>query len=116
MESSTTEIWLDRIERWRASGERAELFSRREGYAASTLRWWASKLRHELTSPASPSPSVQLARVVRTASVASTTSEVPSAIAVEVVDGRVRIAVAQGADRHTLAMVLEVVIARGGRR
>jgi len=48
--------------------------------------------------------------------VASTTSEVPSAIAVEVVDGRVRIAVAQGADRHTLAMVLEVVIARGGRR
>ena len=116
MESSTAEIWLDRIERWRASGERAELFSRREGYAASTLRWWASKLRHELAAPVSPSPSVQLARVVRTPSAPTTTSDAPSAIALEVVDGRVRIAVAPGADPHTLAMVLEVVVARGGRR
>lgn len=116
MESSTAEIWLDRIERWRASGERAELFSRREGYAASTLRWWASKLRHELATPASPSPRVQLARVVRTASVPTTPSERPSVIALEVVDGRVRIGVEPGADPHTLAMVLEIVVAQGARR
>lgn len=116
MESSTAEIWLDRIERWRASGERAELFSQREGYAASTLRWWASKLRHELAAPVPSRPSVQLARVVRTMSRPTTTSEAPSAIAVEVVDRRVRIAVEPGADPRTLAMVLEVVVARGGLR
>jgi hypothetical protein len=116
MEPSTAEIWLDRIERWRASGERAELFSRREGYAASTLRWWASKLRHELAAPVPSSPSVQLARVIRTPSVPTTPLDAPSAIALEVLDGRVRIAVEPGADPRTLAMVLEVVAARGGRR
>jgi IS5 family transposase len=34
MESSTTtEIWVERVAAWRASGERAETFSRRGGYA-----------------------------------------------------------------------------------
>lgn len=46
MESSTTtEIWVQRVAVWRASGERAEVFSHREGYAAGSLWWWACKLR-----------------------------------------------------------------------
>jgi len=46
--STTTETWARRVEAWRASGKRAEEFSRHEGYAASTLRWWSSKLKHEM--------------------------------------------------------------------
>ena len=49
--------------------ERAEAFSRRGGYAASTLRWWASKLKRDMaTSTAAPPAAswVTLARVVRT--------------------------------------------------
>jgi hypothetical protein len=63
--ASTTEVWIERVTAWRASGERAETFSRREGYAANMLRWWASKLRHELSALPAP-PEVRIARVVRT--------------------------------------------------
>lgn len=70
--STTTEVWSQRVEAWRASGERAEAFSRHEGYAASTLRWWSSKLKRELAAPADAraravTPEVRLARVIRTA-------------------------------------------------
>lgn len=111
--SSTTEIWLERVAAWRASGERAETFSRRGGYAANTLRWWASKLKREMAAPAAPAPAaVQLARVVRTAPVASAAPR-GHAIVLEFVDAGVRIAIEPGADPTTLAMVLDVV--RGGR-
>lgn len=114
MESSTTtQIWVERVAAWRASGEAAETFSRRGGYAASTLRWWASKLKREMAAPpAAPAPAVQLARVVRTPAVTSTEARA-RAIVVEVVDAGVRIAIEPGADPATLAMVLDVV--RGGR-
>ena len=113
MESSTTtEIWVERVAAWRASGERAEAFSRRGGYAASTLRWWASKLKREMAPPAVTAPAaVQLARVVRTPPVAAGEAR-DRAIVLEVVDAGVRIAIEPGADPRTLAMVLEVV--RGG--
>lgn len=113
MESSTTtEIWVERVAAWRASGERAEAFSRRGGYAASTLRWWASKLKREMAAPAVTAPAaVQLARVVRTPAVTHAEAR-ERAIVLEVVDAGVRIAIEPGADRRTLAMVLEVV--RGG--
>jgi len=114
MESSTTtQIWVERVAAWRASGEAAETFSRRGGYAASTLRWGASKLKREMAAPpvAAP-PAVQLARVVRTPAVTSTEARA-RAIVLEVVDAGVRIAIEPGADPATLAMVLDVV--RGGR-
>lgn len=70
--SPTTEIWLERVAAWRASGERAEILSRRSGYAANTLRWWASKLKREMVAQPVPAPAaVQLARFVRTSPVAS---------------------------------------------
>jgi hypothetical protein len=111
MEPSTTEIWIERVSAWRASGERAEAFSRRGGYAASTLRWWASKLKREMAS--SPPPArVQLARVVRTPT--ATASEARAlGLVLEIVEAGIRIAVEPGADPATLAMVLAVV--RGGR-
>ena len=115
MESSTTtEIWVERVAAWRASGERAETFSRREGYAASTLRWWASRLKRDMALPPAPAPSpeVRLARVVRTApAAAAAVAAGPRrpAITLDVVHAGVRIGVEPGADRTTLAMVLDVL-------
>lgn len=115
MESSTTtEIWLERVAAWRASGEHAETFSRRGGYAASTLRWWASKLKREMAAPPAAAPVVQLARVVRTARARASESSTARAIVLELLDVSTRIAVEPGADATTLAMVLDVV--RGVRR
>ena len=112
LSTSTAETWLDRVTRWRGSNESAEVFSQREGYAASTLRCWASKLRHQLAS----APPVQLARVVRTPTRTTAPATGPSsAIVIEVVGGCVRISVEAGADPQTLAMVLEAVRV-GGRQ
>lgn len=104
--TETTSAWSKRVEAWRASGERAEDFSRREGYAASTLRWWASKLKRE----APRRPEVRLARVVRTPSPTVTAAPARAGmILVDVVHAGVRVAVEAGADRATLAMVLDVL-------
>lgn len=113
--STTTETWARRVEAWRASGKRAEDFSRHEGYAASTLRWWSSKLKHELPA----APEVRLARVVRTPTPvpAPTPSVTPPAalIAIDVTATGARIAVGRGADRETLAMVIDVIRAEVAR-
>ena len=105
--SAAAETWARRVEAWRASGKRAEEFSRREGYAATTLRWWASKLKHE--TPAAPE--VRLARVIRTgaATPAPSLASPAATIVVEVGAMGARVAVASGADRETLAMVLDVL-------
>lgn len=105
--SAAAEAWVKRVEAWRASGKRAEEFSRREGYAASTLRWWASKLRHEMPT----APEVRLARVVRTVTAAASPTEAGAVAAIVIETGPrgVRIAVSQGADRDTLALVLDVL-------
>ena len=116
MESSTTtDIWVERVAAWRASGEHAETFSRRGGYAASTLRWWASKLKREMAAPPAAASAVQLARVVRTSRAVEAQPQAPAVrtIVLELVEAGVRIAIEPGADATTLAMVLEVV--RGAR-
>jgi hypothetical protein len=109
--STTTEAWLQRVAAWRASGERAETFSRRAGYAASTLRWWASKLKRDLAAaPAVAAvPEVRLARVIRSQPASAITSGASGEITLEVVQLGIRIAVEAGADRATLAMVLDVL-------
>jgi hypothetical protein len=96
--------WSKRVEAWRASGETAEEFSGHEGYAANTLRWWASKLKRE--------PEVRLARVIRSAPVALpevATSRPPGMIVIEAMRVGARIAIEGGADRTTLAMVFELL-------
>ena len=106
---------MARVAEWKASGERAETFSRRGGYAASTLRWWASRLKRDMTtssaSPLAPA-AVTLARVVRTSTEPAVTSR---AIVLELLDAGVRVAVQPGADPTTLAMVLDVLRERGAR-
>jgi hypothetical protein len=108
--STTTETWIERVGAWRASGERAEAFSRRAGYAASTLRWWASKLKRDLAAaPAVVAvPEVRLARVIRSAPTSAPTDG-GREITLELVQLGIRIAVETGADRATLAMVLDVL-------
>ena len=44
-------IWKQRVTSWRASGESAERYAIGRGFAASTLKWWASKLREENSAP-----------------------------------------------------------------
>jgi hypothetical protein len=108
--SEAARRWAKRVEAWRASGERAEEFSRREGCSASTLQWWASRLKHG----ARKAPQVRLARVVRTAHppevpASSVTASRRGLILIELARVGARIAVEPGADRATLAMVCEVL-------
>ena len=109
--STTTETWIERVSAWRASGERAETFSRRAGYAASTLRWWASKLKRDLAAaPAVTAPAVRLARVIRSEqSPARSPTSGGGAITLELVQLGIRIAVEAGTERATLAMVLDAL-------
>jgi hypothetical protein len=110
--STTTETWIERVTAWRASGERAEAFSKRAGYAASTLRWWASKLKRDLAAAPviAAVPEVRLARVIRSEPAAAISpASGGREITLEFVQHGIRIAVEAGADRTTLAMVLDVL-------
>lgn len=92
-----SKTWAKRVAAWRASGETAAVFSSRDGYAPSTLRWWASRLgRREaafvrvVTTPAPP-PAAHGDR------------------AIELEVAGVRLLVRAGFDRSALADVLEVL-------
>jgi hypothetical protein len=114
--SDTKSKWRLRVVSWRESGQTAEDFSERQGFAASTLRWWSSQLRHDLAATPAEAPGlVRFARVVRSPAVASSVLPTRGAIVVELLDARARVVVEPGADRETLAIVLDLVEARGGR-
>lgn len=106
--SDARTVWKQRIASWRASGESAEKFSAGRGFAASTLKWWASKLRSEATV----TPVVRVAQLVR-----SPAERVGGhgSIVVEGLDTRVRITIEPGADRDALALVLKMVSSRVDR-
>ena len=124
MTESKAALWGSRVAEWRASGETAEAFCARHGLVASTLRWWASQRKRdalpEVAAAAVLEPAhrrrrrksdvVRLARVVRAASPSDVAQQ--GAIAIELLDARVRITVAVGADQKTLATVLDMVAAR----
>jgi hypothetical protein len=103
--SDTRAVWVERVEAWRESGERAEEFSRHEDFSAATLRWWASKLKRE-TAP----DDVRLARVLRT----PTEKQVGGAIVIELIRSGTRVSIEAGADKTTLSMVLELLGLRVG--
>jgi hypothetical protein len=107
--SDTATKWRQRVAGWRASGKTAETYCTGQGFTASSLRYWASRLRRE---DGIAGPVVRLAQVVRTPS--TQRDEVPRGTAViELLDARVRITVASDTDRAVLAMVLEVLDRRG---
>lgn len=107
--ADTRNRWHKRVARWRASGETAEAFSAREGFAASTLRWWSSKLRRE-----SAATSVAMVQLVRVPTVAPPSAR-PAAgtVSVELLEARARVIVEPGVDAATLRTVLAALGVRG---
>lgn len=105
-------MWSGRVRAWKASDKTAQAFAEGQGFEASTLRYWASRLRRLPPPPPSPAPrtSVRLARVVRTESPGPRSD----AIVVEV--GLARVSVRAGFDRATLIAVLEVLTEHGRAR
>lgn len=97
-------VWKQRIAKWRASGERVEVFCARHGLRVGTLKWWAWKLGRE----SAPAPVVRVAHLVRSPS-PETRQPRGGAIIIDALDARVRVTVEPGADRDTLGMVLSVL-------
>ena len=112
--------WTERVAAWRASGRTTAEFCEDRDYAASTLRWWSSRLARMRAERRRPT--VRMARVLRASSStaarpsapASATGECP--IVIEL--GGARVSVREGFDPATLASVLEVLAAtaRGATR
>src|SRR5262245_41222256 len=101
-------IWKRRVASWRASGESAERFAAGRGFAANTLRWWASRLRDDSSTP-----------IVRGAQLVRSTGDGGrgrGTVVVEGLDTRVRITIEPGADRETIATALTLVRSPQGRR
>jgi len=78
------------------------------GFAASTLKSWASRLRDDGSTPI-----VRVAQVLRSG---GDGGRARGAVVVEGLDTRVRITIESGADRETVAMVLALVGPSRGRR
>ena len=102
---ATERKWAERVRAWRASGQDAGAFVEGKGYAASTLRFWSSRL--------GPQESVRIVPLVARPSGASrsATSARPSSLVVEV--GGARLHVALGFDPALLADVVRA-LAHGG--
>jgi transposase len=109
-------MWQARVAEWRASGKTAEEFSTDQGFAAGTLRWWSSRLRRD-TRPRAATPSIRIARMVRSSATAISmaTPRQASGVVIELLDARARVLVDAGVDRETLGMVLAVMRAGGER-
>ena len=115
-EAETAAKWTERVRAWRASGGSAASFAAGQGFAASTLRRWDSKLTQ------AAKPRVAMARVVRRgagepaeARAGAATSSVapPSATALTLeVDGA-RIVVGRGFDAELLRQLVQAI---GGAR
>ena len=95
--STTEAVWRERVQQWRASGETAAVFAQGRGFAASTLRFWSSRLG----AMEAPSFVQVVPRAVR--------GTVPASLVVEV--GEARVPVAPGFDPVLLA---DIVRALGG--
>lgn len=85
--------WAKRVAAWRSSGKTASEFASTGGFAPSTLKYWAWRLKRGETD---------LVRVVRT--VEATVAQRESPIEIEV--GGLRVLVRAGFDRGALGQVL----------
>jgi hypothetical protein len=100
--TKTEAKWAARVERWRASGKSAPEFAQGQGFESSTLRYWASRLKHLPPSLAKPVPRVRMVRVRRTP---------PPVVAgpLVVAIGAARVEVRLGFDRALLRQVVEAL-------
>ena len=101
--------WAKRVAAWEASGRDAAAFCEGRDYSARNLKWWAWQLRRSAAKPASRAGKVRFARV--------TAKREPKASAViGITVGGARVEVGAVADRDTLMVVLEALLASAGGR
>lgn len=106
--------WPARVSAWRASGKSAPEFCADKDYSATTLYWWASRLKREgQPRVRRKSTSLRLARVVRTPP-----DETPNQAPIVLQVGPARLEIGRGADPATLSHVLAALSETrwGGRR
>lgn len=101
--------WAKRVEAWEASGRDAAAFCEGRDYSAKNLKWWAWRLGRSAGKPAPRAGRVHFARVT-----AKREPKASSVIGIMV--GGARVEVGAVADRETLMVVLEALIAAGGRK
>jgi len=116
--AATAAKWTERIRDWRASGLSASQYVAGKEFEASTLRYWASRLKPASTATTAPTATTpRLVELVpRSRSRAQSPSPSPVArcesdLVIEV--GAVRVRVGRGFDRELLADVVGVL---GGTR
>lgn len=107
-------IWEERVAEWRSSGLSSTRYCEGKPFTPGGLRHWAYRLRQ--ARPRKPVAMVRIAKVLPRAEpiAPSAQQQSPEALFVEV--GAVRVAVRPGFDRATLADIVDVLAARGGRR
>jgi hypothetical protein len=102
--------WAKRVAAWEASGRDAAAFCEGRDYSARNLKWWAWRLRRSAAKPAPRSAGqVRFARVT-----AKREPKASSVIGITV--GGARVEVGAVADRDTLMVVLEALLASAGGR
>lgn len=108
--TATQTKWSERVQAWRASGKTADEYASAFEFQASTLRYWASRLKTE----SAEKPAV-IARVVRRQSRALVVEGGDAGVQaeVEVAVGEARIIVRRGFDAELLR---QVAAALGGAR
>lgn len=102
--TETESKWAARVEQWRASGKSAPEFTQGQGFEPSTLRYWASRLKHPPRARQSEKPAarVRMVRVRRT-------SHPVAANAVVIAIGVARIEVRSGFDGALLREVVDAL-------
>jgi hypothetical protein len=99
--------WSTRVAAWRASGKTSKQFCKERGYSPGSLLWWSSELNRRRTAPSRDNP-LGLTRVVRRPEPDSAGLRTPLLVHG---DG-VRVEIPAGADTSTLALVIDIVVAR----
>ena len=110
---ATRAKWAERVREWRASGKTAEEFAGGFDFEASTLRYWASRLRTEGAGGAKAPAIVRVVRRRRRPGSRVRVEEAPTHLSVDVVVGAARIVVRSGFDAELLR---QVVAALGSTR
>jgi len=103
--TATETKWSERVRQWRASGETAQAFAAGREFKWTTLRYWASRLRHK---PSSVSVEVASTHPVRMAHVVRTSPQ-PTEGTVVVRIGAAQVLVKPGFDGALLRAVVDAL-------
>jgi hypothetical protein len=103
--TATESKWAERVREWKAGKRTAQEFAEGQGFKASTLTYWASRLRQSTVPSAAPAKRPRRVRMVQV------TRAPRGDDTVVVVVGAARVVVRPGFDG---ALLREVVRALGG--